>query len=99
MSSPKAFISNKNSLVQDETRFNPVDTYTPNTNKTLREDDIFDDLAKCLQQYQTKKPRSKKKEVFVKICCISVNFCDLLGLLDVVPFGTIHSIKPYITYN
>lgn len=99
MSSSKTFVSHNNSLEKNEILFKLVETSTPNKKKLPQDDDIFDDLAKCLQQYQTKKRRSKKKEVFAKFCCISVNFCDLLGLLDVVPFGTIHSIKPYITYS
>ncbi|KAJ3630996.1 hypothetical protein MTP99_012154 [Tenebrio molitor] len=63
------------------------------------DDDIFNDLSKTLQHYELTKSRSKKNKVFAKLYSISVNFWDILGLLDICPCGTIHSIKPYISYN
>lgn len=46
-----------------------------------------------------KSKKLSKKRVFIKIWKFAVNFCDILGLLDILPCGTIHSIKPYINYG
>lgn len=40
-----------------------------------------------------------KKMVLVPLWKFSVNVCDILGLLDIFPCGTIHSVKPYIHYT
>ncbi|KAJ3658598.1 hypothetical protein Zmor_010328 [Zophobas morio] len=73
--------------------------YGNNFKDPILDEDIFADISKTLEQYDLIKPRSKKNKVFAKLCSISVNFWDILGLLDICPCGTIHSIKPYISYN
>lgn len=69
----------------------------------MTDEDIFSEISESLLSYELdntkRKVVSRKNKVFVKLYSISVNFCDILGLLDIFPCGTIHSIKPYISYN
>lgn len=71
----------------------------PSMKDPFLDDELFIDLTKTLKHYEMNKSRKTKNKVFTKLYSISVNFWDILGLLDICPCGTIHSIKPYISYN
>lgn len=70
--------------------------------ENLEDEVVIDEIAileNIMKPNNLEKERSRIKDVvFKNLWKFSVNFCDILGLLDIFPCSTIHSIKPYISY-
>lgn len=78
---------------QNDAEFNPF-----NTNEYFSDAVTGDAWEKKMTSVEMRKKKTHYKIMKIFLM-VSVNLYDLIGLLDMLPCGTLHSTKPYISYK
>lgn len=74
--------------------------FNPYKNVELFSDALdFSNVNNCHSSSRNVNPNRKGYKLAKVLLMITVNLYDFVGLLEMLPCGTLHSTKPYISYK